>query len=406
MRRSSVRVRLTALYSGLFIATSVVLLVNTNLLLKETLKQQIAGVPCVASGRLEPPAVGIAPEHSPAFGLGAPPRFPEPPAIGTPRRAFAAGAPPACTFVAHRSLVRLAEGVLHRQWVIVTLLIALLGIASIAFGWWLSGRVLRPLRRITETARRLSVSNLHERIALAGPPDELLELANTFDTMLARLEASVASQRSFIGNAAHELRTPLAIQRAAIQIGLDDPSPERLARVRAELLEVNRRSERLIDGLLILAQSDHGIETTEPVALDALVRQVLAETPVPNGLAIRQVLEPAIVEGDAMLLHRLVANLVHNAIRYNTPDGMVDLQVTSAGTLIVRNTGPEMPEELMGRLFEPFARPRTARARSGDSAGLGLSIVASIARAHDASIRARPNHGGGLELTVQFRAIR
>jgi signal transduction histidine kinase len=262
--------------------------------------------------------------------------------------------------------------------------------------------VLSPLHRITATARRLSLSNLHERIALTGPRDELKDLADTFDTMLARLERSAEGQRRFVANASHELRTPLAIQRAAIEIGLDDPSPERLAEVRQDLLTANRRTERLLDGLLTLAQGEGGLDVREPVALDDLVRQVAAGTP-DHDLNVHLDLYPVTVVGDPVLLERLVANLLDNAVRYNRPGG--DVRVTCrrtarTGTLTVRNTGPEVPAERVAEMFEPFRRLH--RTGSGNGAGLGLSIVRSIAQAHDATGNARAQPGGGLLVAVNF----
>jgi signal transduction histidine kinase len=370
VKRRTVRVRLTAVYSGLFLLTSTAVLVTTNLLLKANLNRRFSAYRFVSlDGSTTPPP-------------GGPPPWTEPPDAGGDTR-------------------HLADAVLRYQWSIAGVTIAVLAIVSVIVGWWLAGRLLRPVHQITATARRLSLSNLNERIALAGPRDELTELADTFDSMLERLERSVDSQRRFIANASHELRTPLAIQRAAIEIGLDNPSPERLAQVRAELLEVNRRNERLIDSLLVLAQGERELETAEPMDLDALVRQVVSETPA-GGILVRQDTQPATVTGDPVLLHRLVANLVHNAIRYNRPGGVVDIHVTPAACLTVRNTGPEIPEGRVGELFEPFRRLHTARTRSADSAGLGLSIVAAIARGHGAGITARPNPGGGLELTVRF----
>ncbi|MFC9845450.1 sensor histidine kinase [Streptomyces sp. NPDC060223] len=371
MKRRTVRVRLTAVYSGLFLLTSAAVLVTTNLLLKHNLDRRITDV------RVE--LLNPAPN----------------PALAPPPVAQQA---PGSTDLRH-----LPDAVLTYQWGIAGITVAVLTIVSIAIGWWLAGRLLRPVHQITATARRLSLSNLNERIALGGPRDELTELADTFDSMLKRIQRSVDSQRRFIANASHELRTPLAIQRAAIEIGLDNPSPQRLAQVRDELLEVNRRNERLIDSLLILAQGENGLETTEPVDLDLLVRRAVSETPA-NGISIRQDTERATVTGDPVLLHRLVANLVHNAIRYNRPGGVVDIQLTPTALLTVRNTGPEIPESRIGELFEPFRRLHSARTGSADSTGLGLSIVAAIARAHAAEITAHPNPGGGLRLAVQFPA--
>lgn len=371
MRRPTVRVRLTALYTGLFLATAAVLLVTTNLLLNAQLQARLGPI-----GKLiaDPPT---------------PPPGPPPP-----------GASPESMNVKARAIRELPDAVVGYQWTISILTIAVLAIVSVALGWWLAGRFLRPLHRITATATRLSLSNLHERIALTGPQDELTELADTFDSMLDRLLAAAESQRQFIANASHELRTPLAIQRAAIEIGLDKPTSERLEQVRADLLEVNRRNERLIDGLLILAQGENGLRATEPVALDAVARQAVSEIPA-GGVDVRLDTEPATVTGDPVLLHRLVVNLVHNAVRYNTPGGSVDVRV-AAGVMTVRNTGPEVPADRVGDLFEPFRRLHTARTGSAESAGLGLSIVASIARAHDAELTAEPNPGGGLEISVRF----
>jgi Signal transduction histidine kinase len=264
-----------------------------------------------------------------------------------------------------------------------------------------------PLQRITATARRLSLSNLDERIGLDGPPDELKELADTFDAMVERLRASADSQRRFVANAAHELRTPLATQRALIQIGLEDPTPERVAQTRADLLEVNRRTERLINGLLILAAAEHGLDDVEPVTLDRVVEQAVGEAS-PNGVTVTVRRVPVLVRGDPVLLHRLVANLVDNALRYNRPDGTVHIELTTTGpsgsaTLTVRNTGPVVPAERLDELFRPFSRLPHGRDRR-DGAGLGLSIVAAIARAHHAGLGAVANPDGGLTVTVRFPA--
>jgi signal transduction histidine kinase len=290
------------------------------------------------------------------------------------------------------------------QWVVTGITIAVLTVVSVAIGWWMAGRMLRPLNDITATARRLSLSNMHERIALNGPSDEFKQLADTFDAMLERLEHSVDSQRRFVANASHELRTPLAIQRAAIEIGLTDPAPARLNQVRHELLLANQRSERLIDGLLILAQGEHGLDAKEPVALDDLVRQVAREVPS-DGITFTLDTVPVTVHGDPVLLNRLIANLLHNAVHYNRPGGYVFVSLATGGALCVRNTGPEVPQDRIGELFEPFRRLHATRTRSADGAGLGLSIVASIAQAHEAAITTRPNPGGGLEVTVHFQAL-
>ncbi|MEU0482012.1 HAMP domain-containing sensor histidine kinase, partial [Streptosporangium sp. NPDC006013] len=377
----TVRARLTLLYTGLFLVTSTILLIVVNLLLTSALESRVSSIV----------------EDFPPFG-----EFPAPRAPGAPSA-------PGCPGCLVRPEVvdtmnALSGAVLRYQWTVSAIVIAVLTVVSVVAGWWLAGRMLSPLRYITATAHRLSLSNLHERIALAGPRDELTDLADTFDAMLERLERSVDSQRRFIANAAHELRTPLAVQRAAIQIGLDDPLPGRLIPVREKLLTANRRTERLIDSLLLLAQAEHGPDSMEPVALGALIRQTVEETAadgVVMGVVITSDTRPVVVAGDPVLLGRLLTNLLQNAVRYNRPGGTVHVGLTEAGVLTVRNTGPDVPAERIAELFQPFRRLHS-RTRSADGAGLGLSIVASIAQAHHAALAARPNPGGGLELTVRF----
>ncbi|GAA4638079.1 ATP-binding protein [Actinoallomurus vinaceus] len=352
---TTIRVRLTLIYSGLFLLTSVVLLVTVNLLLRRTLDARIARL----AGGAVAPTRRVPGDRPPPL-----PRLPE-----------------------------LANGVIGYQWQVTALTVGILALVSLVVGWLVAGRILRPIHRITATAQRLSLSTLHERIALAGPKDELKELADTFDAMLDRLERSVAGQRRFIANASHELRTPLAVQRAAIEIGL----PEDVGEIRGTLLLHNRRAENLIDALLVLAQAEHGLDNRSPVALDQVVRLVLAERRS-DGVTVTQRAEPFVVDGDPVLLNRLVTNLLDNAVRYNHPGGTVGVTL-SRGVLTVRNTGPHVPQERFGDLFEPFRRLQTTR---GQGAGLGLSIVAAIAKAHGADVRANPNPGGGLELVVVF----
>ncbi|GAA2684354.1 ATP-binding protein [Nonomuraea recticatena] len=353
---TTVRVRLTLIYSGLFLLTSVILLVTVNLLLSQALDRRIAGLPVAPVA----PLPGVANDR--------PPRLPE-----------------------------LVDEVISYQWGVTALTVGILALVSVVVGWLVAGRILRPVHRITATAQRLSLSTLHERIALVGPKDELKELADTFDAMLDRLERSVEGQRRFIANASHELRTPLAVQRAAIEIGL----PEDVGEIRDKLLLHNRRTESLIDALLVLAQAEHGLEDRVPVALDQVVRLVLAEAGS-DDVTLTTRIEPFAVQGDPVLLNRLVTNLVDNAVRYNHPGGTVEMTL-SHGVLTVANTGPEVPRERFGDLFEPFRRLHTTREQG---AGLGLSIVASIAKAHEAEVRANPHPGGGLEVVVDFAAHR
>ncbi|MER6094471.1 ATP-binding protein [Streptomyces sp. NPDC001728] len=259
---------------------------------------------------------------------------------------------------------------------------------AVVVGWWTAGRVLRPVHEMTARARRLSERTLHDRIAVRGPDDELKELGDTIDALLGRLETAFDSQRRFIANASHELRTPLATQRVAIQVGLDEDCD-----VRQVLLDANRRSERLIDGLLLLARSERGLAERDDVRLGEVVTEEYARACVIDG--------GGVVRGSRVLLGQLVRNLVANAVAYNVPGGTVDVRV-DGGVLTVVNTGPVVPADQVEALFEPFRRGE-GRDRTGPGAGLGLSIVRSIAVAHGGGVRAVARgaaEGGGLAVAV------
>ncbi|MET7713241.1 ATP-binding protein [Streptomyces sp. NPDC005407] len=296
------------------------------------------------------------------------------------------------------TVVQLTDSVRHAagQQMLIWSAFALLGTAlcAVAVGWWTAGRVLRPVHAMTAKARRLSERTLHERIGASGPDDELKELGDTLDALLARLEKAFDSQRRFIANASHELRTPLATQRTAIQVGLDESaSAEELARTKTVLLDNNRRSERLIEGLLVLARSERGLAEREDVDLGEAVAEEAARYEVKAAVG-----RGGVVRGNRLLLAQLVGNLVANAVAYNVPDGTVDVACAD-GVLTVRNTGPVVAAEDVPALFEPFRRGE-GRDRMGPGAGLGLSIVRSIADAHGGTVTAEPGPEGGLTVTV------
>jgi signal transduction histidine kinase len=292
-------------------------------------------------------------------------------------------------------------------------LIALTGmaVAAMALGWFVAGRVLRPLKDITATARRLSEQNLHERISMQGPHDELRELAETLDDMLGRLEAAFESQRNFVANASHELLTPLSIVRAELDVTLADPnaSTDEL-RAMAETVRIaTERSERLIQRLLALAQSEQGVATKSRFGIDELVRDATAQLePLAQRAEVRVVsqLEESTVHGDRVMLERLVGNLIENAILHNRPGGEARIRTAAENgrsVLRVDNDGSEtISAEAVARLFEPFARVGNDRLQHRGGFGLGLSIVRSVAQAHSASIHATPRPGGGLSITVAF----
>ncbi|WP_304450814.1 cell wall metabolism sensor histidine kinase WalK [Nocardiopsis sp. YSL2] len=283
----------------------------------------------------------------------------------------------------------------------------LVGLLAVALGYAVAGRALSPLQKITRIARRLSERSLHERIALSGPDDEIRELADTFDGMLERLDRAFDGQRRFVANASHELRTPLAINRTLLEVALSAPevSPD-LKSVGRTLLETNARHERLIDGLLFLAKSDRELESRTRVDLGEVAETVLSQLSgdiEESGLRLRRDLRPGAVVGDPVLLERLAANLVENALKYNVEDGEITVRsgmYEGVPAIQVENSGKVIPAYEIEGLFEPFRRGSGDRVGSGRSAGLGLSIVRSVVRAHEGVVTAWPRAGGGLVITV------
>ena len=288
--------------------------------------------------------------------------------------------------------------------------LAIAAVLAVLAGWLVAGRMLRPIRIITRTARRISSTSLHERLALDGPEDELKELGDTLDSLFARLEAAFEAQRHFVANASHELRTPLTAERTLLQVALDDPGTTAAAwRFTAEeVLASSDEQVRLIEALLTLASSESGLNGHQPVDLSATVPAVLAslepETGRP-GIRIDTVTEPATLDGDPLLVERLVANLVANAVRHNVAGGRAEIRTgvsNGRAVLSVTNTGPLIPPAEVERLFQPFQRLDPRRATYADGHGLGLSIVRAIAIAHHADITACPGPDGGLSVSVTF----
>jgi signal transduction histidine kinase len=285
--------------------------------------------------------------------------------------------------------------------------LGLMTVASGGLGWFMSGRVLRPVRVMTQTARRASEQRLGERLALTGARDELKELADTFDDMLERLDAAFATERQFVANASHELRTPLTVMRTAIDVTLAKPAPtarqltDMAVRVRCSI----DRAETMIEALLTLATSDQGTPRTEFTDLATCAEDAI-DTAAPEieqlGLRVDALLDPAETTGDAQLLERMISNLVGNAVRHNEPGGWIRLRTgtgESAVYLQIANSGPYIPEDTVPSLFEPFRRMQ-ARTGVRDGAGLGLSIARSVVTAHHATITARSQPVGGLDITV------
>ncbi|MEU3778032.1 ATP-binding protein [Streptomyces sp. NPDC032472] len=398
----SERARLTALYGSLLVLADGGLIALVNVLLRGGLYARISGAVTTAVPRGEFQKALVRGDRPPV-----PAQSPPPDQVPSPEELQ--------SYAVTRNLSSAVEqATLHELLLVSLIALAVFAVLSIWLAWWMAGRVLRPVGVITETARRLSGANLHERIALEAPPGELKRLVDTFDGMLDRMESLVGAQRRFAANAAHELRTPLAVQRAAAEIGLaGDPPPEKVARIRERLIGIADSSEHLIESLLLLAVSEEGLEATEAVDLAALAEADLAEADpaatAHEGLTVVTDLAPLTVRGDRALLDHLIRNLLANAVRHNRPGGRIEVSTArgpAGGVLTVANTGPVIDPQDVPRLLEPFRRRAERRHTAGEGAGLGLSLVASIARAHGARLQAEANPapGGGMTLRVRFEA--
>jgi signal transduction histidine kinase len=288
--------------------------------------------------------------------------------------------------------------------------LAIVSLLAVLAGWLVAGRMLRPIRTITSTARRISSTSLHERLALDGPEDELKELGDTLDGLFARLEAAFDAQRHFVANASHELRTPLTAERTLLQVALDDPDTSVTAwrSTAEEVLASTGEQARLIEALLALASSESGLSGRERVDLAPAVTSCLADLEREidrHGIHVERAIAPATLDGDLLLVERLAANLLKNAVLHNVPHGSIEV-VTGVregrAFFSVTNSGPVIPAAEVERLFQPFQRLDQGRAHHKDGHGLGLSIVRAIATAHGASITAEPAPDGGVTIEVVF----
>jgi signal transduction histidine kinase len=294
------------------------------------------------------------------------------------------------------------------------LALALSAAASAVLGWFAAGRVLRPLRQMTEGARAISAGNLHQRLALSGPDDEFKQLGDTIDELLGRLEASFAAQRRFVANAAHELRTPLTLERTLLQVALADPNANAtsLRTTCEELLASGRSQERLLEALLTLATSERGLEQREPLDLGRVAAEALEQARLAierRHLRLTTELRPAAIRGDGALVGRLIANILENSIDHNHTEGWIAVRTATdseRAVLSVANSGPRIGAHDVERLFEPFQRGGAERTHDNGHHGLGLSIARAIAVAHGGAISAAPEPGGGLVVTVKLPADR
>jgi signal transduction histidine kinase len=274
----------------------------------------------------------------------------------------------------------------------------------------MAGRVLRPLRAMATTTQRITERNLHERLALPGPSDEVKDLADTIDDLLGRLETAFLAQRHFVANASHELRTPLTLDRTLIDVALADPhaDAEDLRETLKELLVSGEQQERLIDALLTLASSERGLDRQETIDLAGMAERVVAMHRPDidaKGLATDTTFGQARISGNGELVERLIDNLVDNAIGHNVAGGYVDVTTgmdDGHAVVIVANSGPTVPQEAVDRLFQPFQRLHDERSSHPDGHGLGLSIVRAIAASHGAGLKVQLRPEGGLRVEVHF----
>ncbi|MFJ7493454.1 sensor histidine kinase [Streptomyces sp. NPDC097727] len=385
--RRTVRLRMTLLYGGLFLVSGAALLGVTYVLTSRAVSAR--------------PAKGFIPAPGTSDTL-APPEGSQ----DLPRRSGSE----MLSNAAEQILTQQKSVVMQELLVQSGIALGLMLVISIVLGWIVAGRMLRPLRTITATARDISATSLHQRLALDGPVDELKELGDTFDGLLSRLESSFQAQRQFVANASHELRTPLARQRTLGQVSLSDPDAtvESLRAAHQRILAAGAQQERLIEALLTLARSQGGIDVREPFDLARMTHEVVEARSAEaryRGVTFRRSISPALAAGHRNLAERLVTNLVDNALRHNMPHGRIDVAtraVEGRATLTVTNTGPLVPPNAIEQLFQPFQRLGATRAARAEGLGLGLSIVAAIADAHDAGITTSARPGGGLTITVTF----
>ncbi|HLW93942.1 MAG TPA: ATP-binding protein [Solirubrobacteraceae bacterium] len=419
--RRTIRLRLTAIYAGLFLACGAALLAINYGLASGRLTTDYFTKISVQAGKqaaifLERQGVGsnvTVTSPVPAGASGATGAEARGQTRGAATLLKGGGPTPGIQLpsnaVVQQSAIAASNGVLGTLLIESAIALAIMALLAAALGWVIAGRALRPLRAITATAREISASNLHRRLALSGPDDELRQLGLTFDALLERLETAFSAQRQFAANVSHELRTPLTYERALIEVALADPGAtnERLRAVLDQLRASGTQQERLIEALLVLSRSQRGLDQHESVDLAAVAAAALADINA-GALTVERALEPAVTNGDPRLIERLAANLLNNAVQHNQLGGRIEVTTgTLDGHAVFRvtNSGPTIPADDLDRLFEPFQRIDGTRASTGDGLGLGLSIVRAIADAHGATIETTLPDGGGFSIAVAFPVL-
>jgi signal transduction histidine kinase len=448
--RRTARLRLAALYGGLFLLSGVALVATTYVLFERATEYRTPHLPTIPhTPTIQHLQLPVAPGYALPKGQSVVIEHPHPLAqaqqeLGQARQELAqarprliVGVPTQLARVQHQITQaqhqlaqdqrQLADAVhqlaqvgpiqaaqratdSHQLLVNSAIALAIVAVLALLAGWLVAGRMLRPIRTITRKARRISSTSLHERLALDGPQDELKELGDTLDDLFGRLDAAFDAQRQFVANASHELRAPLTRQRALIQVALADPDANftSLRMAHERVLASEQHLEQMIDALLALTRGQAGLERREHLDLATLAAQVLRtrDSETTNlGLYVRATLAPAPTAGDPRLVERLIANLLDNAIRHNIPQGHIEIATGARNQqafLTVTNSGPTIPPEEVPRLMQPFQRLHGTRTNHGSGNGLGLAIVDAIAAAHRATLSAQPRPDGGLAVEVTF----
>jgi signal transduction histidine kinase len=377
--QTTVRWRLTMLYGGLFLACGVALLAITYTLVDHA-------------------SITAGPTH--AIEIRVPAQL---------RQALISRAGHgAINFVVDRQ--RIAD--LHQLVIESGIALAIMAIVSTVLGWLVAGRVLAPLRTITATTQEISAANLHKRLALGGPRDELGQLADTIDGLLERLESAFDVQRRFVANASHELRTPLTMMRATLDVAIAKPEgvPPQTRALDADLRLDLDDADRLLESFLMLARAQHGeLGEQSSVALKPIVTAALAartDQIAAKQIEVHTAAQPIRVAGSETLLERMVENVIENAVRHNQPHGLIEVALALDGgkaRLIVDSGGPVLDERAVAQLAQPFRRLTAERTDSQNGHGLGLSIVAGIAAAHGGTLELHARPQGGLRVQITLR---
>jgi signal transduction histidine kinase len=428
--RRTVRLRLTALYGALFLVSGAVLLAITYGLVVSRPQVTAFHVVSIGGGVVKAvpgQAAGVA-RACQAFHLSCPTKvFPNGALSATPGSASAgnsvagsgaaggvAGGPGFLSRFPSGPAQIVATlptpGERHALLIVSAIALGIMALIAIGLGWLMAGRVLRPLRTMTATARQISEVNLHERLEVRGPDDELKDLGDTIDGLLGRLETAFEAQRRFVANASHELRTPLAMMRTSVDVALGKPqAPPEVKVLASKLGEGLNQADRLLEGLLVLARAQRASlgEITE-VSLPALVFAALVAEQDEISARHLTILDGTVgceVLGNETLLARLVANVVNNAVRHNIDHGMVVItngMRQGMASLVVDSGGPVLDEQAVQELAQPFHRLGPDRIADNNGAGLGLSIVRAIAAAHGGSLRLRARPEGGLRVVIEL----